>query len=112
MEQAVLVHSDFNPQDIANTLWAFATLGQQPSDALMVGMKKHAVLVQGSFSPQANTLWAFATLGQQPSQALVAVITKQAVAVQGDFKPQEIANTLWAFATLGLQPSEELMWRA
>ena len=42
---------NFNPQDLANTAWAFATLGQPGLD---------------DFNPQelANTAWAFATLRQ------------------------------------------------
>jgi len=40
MKQAVAVQGDFNPQAIANTLWAFATLGLQPSKELMAGMMK------------------------------------------------------------------------
>jgi len=109
--QALVVRGDFNAQNIANTLWAFATLGFRPSKALLVGLTEQTVAVQGDFKAQeiSNTLWAFATLGLQPSEELMAGTMKQAVAVQGDFNPQNIANTLWAFATLGLQPSEELM---
>jgi len=80
-----ILQGDFNPQAIANTLWAFATLGLQPSEELMAGMMKQAVAVHGDFKPQAiaNTLWAFATLGLQPSEEFMARIMKQAVAVQG-----------------------------
>ena len=35
--RALAVLGDFNPQNIANTLWAFATLGLQPSEELMAG---------------------------------------------------------------------------
>ena len=72
--RALVVQGDFNAQDIANTLWSFATLGLQPSEALMAGMMKQAVAVQGDFNAQAiaNTLWAFATLGLQPSEEFMA----------------------------------------
>jgi len=51
------VRDDFNPQAIANTLWAFAMLGQQPSKEIMAGMMKQAVAVRNDFNPQdiANT---------------------------------------------------------
>ena len=51
MKQAVAVQGDFNAQGIANTLWAFAKLGLQPSEDLMAGMMKQAVAVQGDFTP-------------------------------------------------------------
>ena len=109
--RALAVRGDFSAQNISNTLWAFATLGFRPSEALLEGLIEQTVAVQGDFKAQeiSITLWAFATLGLQPSEELMAGTMKQAVVVQGDFNPQEIANTLWAFATLGLQPSEELM---
>ena len=109
--RALEVQGDFNPQNIANTLWAFATLGKQPDDRLVVGLTARAVEMQGDFNPQeiANTLWAFSTLGRQPNDELVAQLMARAVEVQGDFNPQDIANTLWALATLGRQPSDELV---
>jgi len=108
--RALEVLGTFNPQDIANTLWSFATLGLKPSEELMARIMTRAVAVQRDFNPQgiANTLWAFATLGLQPSKELMAVMMRQAVAVQGDFEAQNVANLFWAFATLGLHPSEEL----
>ena len=68
----MVVRGDFNPQNIANTLWAFAMLGLQPRKELIAGMMKQAVAVRGDFIPQniASTLWAFTTLGPQPSQEL------------------------------------------
>jgi len=52
------VQDAFNPQNIANTLWAFATLVQQPEDVLVAGLTAQALEVQGVFNPQsiANTL--------------------------------------------------------
>jgi hypothetical protein len=46
-------------------LWAFGTLGLQPSEELLAGIMKQAMAVQGDFIPQniATTLWAFARLG-------------------------------------------------
>ena len=51
---------NFNPQDLANTAWAFATLGQPGLD---------------DFNRQelANTAWAFATLGQADAQLFTAL---------------------------------------
>ena len=109
--RALQVQGDFNPQDIANMLWAFATLGRQPEDALVAWLSERALQVQGAFNPQdiANTLWAFATLERQPEDALLAGLVARSLEVQGDFNPQNIANTLWTFARLGQQPEDALL---
>ena len=55
---------DFNVQNIANTAWAFATVGQ--SDAqLFKALAREAERRMGDFKPQSisNTAWAFATVG-------------------------------------------------
>jgi len=41
----VVVQSEFKGQEISNTLWAFATLELQPSEELMAGMMRQAVVV-------------------------------------------------------------------
>ena len=56
---------DFTLQELANTAWAFATVGQ--SDAqLFTALAREAERRVVDFNPQelANTAWAFATLSQ------------------------------------------------
>ena len=56
---------DFNPQNLVNTAWAFATLRQK--DALLfAALTTAAERCMGDLSPQelANTSWAFASAGQ------------------------------------------------
>ena len=57
---------DFNPQELANTAWAFATLGQVDAELFMT-LAREAEWRMGNFNPQAiaNTAWAFATVGQK-----------------------------------------------
>ena len=95
----------FNPQQITNTLWAFATLGRQPKDVLVAGLMTRALEVQGGFNPQNidNTLWAFATLARQPKDALLAGLMAQVLEVQGAFNPQNTVNTLWAVCLLSIE---------
>ena len=109
--QALEVQGGFNHQAIPNTLCAFATLGQQPDDALVAGLTARVLEVKGGFNPQniANTLWVFATLGRQSDNALVEELTVRTLEVQGGFNLQDIANTLRAFATLGWQPQDALV---
>ena len=52
-----------NPQDLANTAWAFVSAGQ--SDVLMsASLAKAAERRLGNFKPQelANTAWAFGSV--------------------------------------------------
>ena len=50
-DKAVAVRGDFNPQDIANTLWAFATLGLRPSESLLGDLTSQLVLLIDTFRP-------------------------------------------------------------
>ena len=56
---------EFNAQDLANTAWAFVTVGQS-NGSLFVTLASAAERCMGDFKPQAlgNTIWAFATAGQ------------------------------------------------
>ena len=63
---------DFNPQDLANTVWAYATAGHAPP-ALFEAVARAAVPRMGEFKPQhlSNTAWAYA-VADAPSAALFA----------------------------------------
>ena len=91
----------FNPQNLANIAWAFATVGVR-ADALYAAIAEAAVRGGlGGFKPQelSNTAWAFATAGVR-ADALYAAIAEAAVrGGLGGFKPQDLSNTAWAFAT-------------
>ena len=54
------VVGSFEPQDIANTLWALATAGVQMPASLVESLSKRAESTARDFNPQAiaNTLWA------------------------------------------------------
>jgi hypothetical protein len=53
------VAGTFNAQGVANTLWAYATMGREPGAGLMRVQEGRAVAVAGTFNEQnvANTLW-------------------------------------------------------
>jgi hypothetical protein len=95
------IHS-FNSQDIANTVWAFATAGIA-APKLFDTAADAAVRKIGNFNEQniANTVWAFATAGIA-APALFTAAADAAVLKIGRFTEQEIANTVWAFATPGI----------
>ncbi|WP_163388167.1 RAP domain-containing protein, partial [Endozoicomonas acroporae] len=107
--------ANFNPQEIANLLWAMAKLvdnGQELAPGLkeaVAALLSHVNAQKDQFMPQhiANLLWAMVKLmdnGQERTPELkeaVAVLLPLVNALKANFKPQEIANLLWAMAKLG-----------
>jgi hypothetical protein len=55
-----VISEEFNPQEVANTLWAFATMGKQPGERMIAQLERRAEAISGEFIPQevGNTLWA------------------------------------------------------
>jgi hypothetical protein len=53
---------------VANTLWAYATMEQEPGAGVMRELEGRAEALAGTFTAQAvaNTLWAYATMGREP----------------------------------------------
>ncbi len=53
----------FKAQEVANTLWAYATMGWEPGAGLMRDLEGRAEALAGTFNTQdvANTLWEYAT---------------------------------------------------
>ena len=94
---------EFKSQEVANILWAFATLGIQ-KEALFDELTTRALQISGSFNSQeiANILGTFATLGIN-NEALFNKLAERALQISGSFNSQDVSNTLWAFATLDIQ---------
>jgi very-short-patch-repair endonuclease len=101
----------FNPQNIANTLWAFAKLNLTPSAQLLDAASLVATKSIDSFNPQGitNTLWAFAKFDFRLSAELLDAASLVATNSMDSFNPQDIANMLWAFAKFDLKPSAKLL---
>jgi hypothetical protein len=101
-------------QHVANTLWAYATMGQAPGAGLMRELEGRAEAVAGTFNAQgvANTLWAYATMGREPGAAVMQKLERRAEAVAGTFNEQNVANTLWASSvfTLLRASDAEMRW--
>ena len=93
---------EFNPQELANTAWAFATAGHAaPALFDPIAAEEAAGRVR-ELNPQvlANTTWAFATAGHA-APGLFEAIAEEASGRVREFTPQALANTAWAFATAG-----------
>ncbi|KAG1660821.1 hypothetical protein FOA52_010246 [Chlamydomonas sp. UWO 241] len=93
---------DFEPQHLANTVWALATLDIHADSTFTAALLKEAMQKLRDFNPQnlANTVWALAKL-QNYDGAFMAALFKEAMPRLRDFNPQNLANTLWALGTLG-----------
>ena len=75
LANARAVHTcEFNPQELANAAWAFATLAVQDSE-LLEAMRPAAVFKIWEFNLQdlANTAWALATLAAKDPELPKAV---------------------------------------
>jgi len=92
---------EFDAQGLANTAWAFATLGVR-APQLFDAITRESEQRIGSFTTQnlANTAWAFAALGV-PAPRLFDAIARESEQRIRSFDAREISNTAWAFATLG-----------
>ena len=99
----------FDPQGVANLMWAFAKLGMDPGE-VVGAMSRRAVAIAGQFNAQnvANLMWAYAALGVAPGEDVVPAMSRRAVAIAGQFNPQDMVNLMWAFAVLGIETGEEL----
>ena len=87
---------------MANTAWAFATLGVA-DQRLFEALASTARAKIRDFNAQnvANTACAFATQGVA-DRRLFEALAEAAMAKIRDFNAQDVANTAWAFATLGV----------
>ena len=121
----------YKPQEISNSVWAFATVGfgydeacgtnshndyihvttDDPRrdraiifDALEV-IAENAIKRLDKFKAQElnNLAWGFARLGHRSEKAekLFAGVAKELVQRTWQFKPQDIGTTLWSLATAG-----------
>jgi hypothetical protein len=92
---------DFNAQETANTMWAFAKL-ERTDAALMQGLPRRAREILGEFNAQSlmNAVWAFAKLELRDEALLMGAATRRARDMLRDSNAQELANAVWAFAKL------------
>ncbi len=95
--------SVFEPQNIANIVWAFATAGESHTKLflnLANNIVSHTNLSR--FNPQdlSNIVWAYTNAGKSHPQ-LFKKLAHHVVAQGGlsGFKPQDVSNFIWVYAT-------------
>mmetsp|Transcript_30194 Transcript_30194/g.46295 ORF Transcript_30194/g.46295 Transcript_30194/m.46295 type:complete len:805 (-) Transcript_30194:33-2447(-) len=118
------VRSAATPLQVANIVWAFATLGIQGPKVFEL-VDKYAVWLAHEGQPHhiARILWAFAKMNIHPP-SLVQEIEKQSDILflppnnqahnmkmrnNYDNNFHNASNVIWSFAKLGIQPSSKLM---
>jgi len=93
--------AEFAAQGLANTVWAFATLGvlDQP---LVGAIAAEVTLRSSTFTSQGltNTAWAFASVGFR-NKPLMEAIAEAALRTCSQLIPQEVANLAWSCAKIG-----------
>jgi very-short-patch-repair endonuclease len=107
-QQAQLLVTDFNAQDLSNTAWAFATAGvRAPELFAVIAAHAQSRLAKLKFAAQglSNTAWAFAKVDVRAPE-LFAAIAAHARPRLAEFNGQGLSNIAWAFATAGVPASE------
>ena len=58
--RAEAISGEFNSQNVANTLWAYATMGTKPGNLMMEKLERRVEEISGEFKPQevASLMWA------------------------------------------------------
>jgi len=64
--RAEAISGEFNSQNVANTLWAYATMGRKPGER-MIDLLEGRSEVSGEFKPQAvsQIRFAYETMGRK-----------------------------------------------
>ena len=106
---------DFKPQGVANTLWAYATLGLAPSASVMDKLSSAVERLARDFNPQGvtNTLWALCVLQMEPPR-LLAIRASQLEAAFTEENLEQISYAHLVGQALGwsLQLPVELVQQA
>jgi len=98
-----------NPQEISNTIWAFALIGDYTPNSILF-LDALATSAKGKMDlfnsrDLAMMLRGYATLNHS-SPELFDSLSHQSIKLLPTFNSQEIANTVWAYASLGHSASE------
>lgn len=103
VEEVWLTHSNFNGYALANTAWAFASLGWELP--LIRALAAASLPMISDFGSQsiANMAWALARM-QVVNCPLLNSLSAQALPTLTEANPQNLSNTAWAFSKRGFLP--------
>eukprot|EP00958_Prasinococcus_capsulatus_P018057 scaffold2088_cov399-Prasinococcus_capsulatus_cf.AAC.25 len=99
-----MVPCSYLPRHLANTLWAYGTLGFHPGGEVLNRISHEAVRKIWRFKAThlVQMAWAFAVFGMVHYELLsmMAVQTERRIA---DFTPEALVQITWSYATLDLR---------
>ena len=102
----------FDPQELANTLWAWATLDAHPGEDVLLSVGRCVERRLEGFNPQglANALWAWATMGVHPGEDLLRsvgrCVERKLAEMGAEDKMQVFQAHLVFSATMALEARE------
>ena len=87
---------------MANTLWAYATMGRKPGKRAQGALEARVEEVAKECNSQnmANTLRAYATMGMTPGERAMGALEERVEEVAREGNSQAVTNTLRAYATM------------
>ena len=111
LDRAKATAGDFEPQGVANLLWALSTMGVKPEPGLLEAMQGRAIATARGFTAEgvANLVQALSNMGVTPEPGLLEAMQGRAIATVGSFNPQNVVNLVWALSTMGFKPDRALM---
>ena len=91
------------PRDVANVMWALATLAWQPGDQLQGALRMQLEHAAPAMRAQelAVTVWAVARLGMSSDKHLMVRCCRAIAEHCTRFEPRHVAQVLWALAEAG-----------
>jgi len=97
---ALLKLHSFNSQEIANTMWSYATMNH-PAPEFFLAVSNLSLSKLNMFNPQelANALWSFATL-RHPAPEFFDAVSNLTISNLHAFNSQELTKIIWAYATV------------
>ena len=116
-QRAEDIVSEFNAQNIANTIWAFASLNWIPShhrarfEKLLDSLALRAERIAGDFNAQnlANFIWSFSQFRIAPDVELMETMEERALQLMTSIPPSLLSNLMLSLAALGWVPREPLL---
>ena len=91
-----------NSQDVANTIWAYGTLGVLPSPQVIDELEAALRRVVTDMIPQAlsNIIWAYSKFGLRPMSETLDALKQVAPGLIRKMSSREVSNTLYGYAAL------------
>jgi len=103
LEEAIeRVAPDMNSQGVANTIWAYGTLGVPPSPQVIDKLEAvlRRVVTDMILQDMSNTIWAYSKFRLRPMPETLHALKQMAGGLTRKMSPQGVSNTLYGYAAL------------